>query len=229
METLATVGVSKIQTISAMSARFINPLQVLNVKGVVSPKGAAPAPLRLTNVGSTDAEVLFNEAPGVYAYVNINSQGWNPWESGTGMTIQPGEYIEVRSKIRYGYPGIFSISGSDVAASGSAMSMIYGEELNAENNLVMRGSLNSLFDSCDRLVSAPDLPATELTADCYSGIFGGCAALTQVSVGFTEWGGYTADWMRDVAPTGVFRCPAELDTSIRDDSHIPAGWNIETY
>lgn len=40
------------------------------------------------------------------------------------------------------------------------------------------GELSSLFASCGNLTSAPSLPATTLTQECYQGMFYGCYSLT---------------------------------------------------
>ena len=64
----------------------------------------------------------------------------------------------------------------------------------------------------------------------FSQTFRGCTALTKVGVYFNTWGHgsniRTVDWLQDVSPTGTFICPKGLDTSIRDDSHVPSGWTV---
>ena len=69
-------------------------------------------------------------------------------------------------------------------------------------------------------------------------MFDGCSSLSSVEVDFEFWLTYTAfaatgnskimtvSWLNGVAATGQFICPYGLDTSIRDASHIPAGWNV---
>ena len=70
----------------------------------------------------------------------------------------------------------------------------------------------------------------------FTEMFYGCSSLSQVEVDFKFWRWTagsntiypTTDWLSGVSPTGTFICPAELDTSIRDASHIPEGWTIVT-
>ena len=87
------------------------------------------------------------------------------------------------------------------------------------------------------ITKAPVLPATHLASASYLGTFYRCPSLSDVTVGFTEWpasptdiSSPTRNWLSGVASTGVFRCPAALDTTIaRGTSTIPANWTIETY
>ena len=55
-----------------------------------------------------------------------------------------------------------------------------------------------------------------------------CISLKHLKVYFTNWIGYPAYalWLENVSSTGVFECPSALDCSIRDASHVPAGWTI---
>ena len=296
-----------------MSARFINPLQVLNVKGVVSPKGAAPAPLRLTNVGTEDAEIRFSRYGGLNVNILARVNGVGGWQVLSSVVIAPNSYVEYKSDgVATSIIGSFAMSQSKIAASGSVMSLIYGDTLNAENNKVIPfdrafdstfagctsltaapelpattlaaycyegtfhgctslttapelpattlavGCYQNTFAGCTSLTAAPELPATTLAAycyvgtfhgcisltaapelpattlveSCYYGIFLGCTNLTAISVKFTNWdeeNNATGDWLANVAATGTFTCPAGLDTTTRNGSHVPAGWTIETY
>ena len=244
-----------------MSARFINPLQVLNVKGVVSPKGAAPAPLRLTNVGTEDAEIRFSRYGGLNVNILARVNGVGGWQVLSSVVIAPNSYVEYKSDgVATSIIGSFAMSQSKIAASGSVMSLIYGDTLNAENNKVIPfdRAFDSTFAGCTSLTAAPELPATTLAAycyvgtfhgcisltaapelpattlveSCYYGIFLGCTNLTAISVKFTNWdeeNNATGDWLANVAATGTFTCPAGLDTTTRNGSHVPAGWTIETY
>lgn len=112
-----------------------------------------------------------------------------------------------------------------------------------------------MFSNCTSLSSAPELPATTLAGHCYQGMLGGCtslsdapalpattladycyafmfygsSSLSSMDVKFKEWSPSTAtnSWLFGVAAAGTFKCPADLDTTISDDSHIPAGWTVK--
>ena len=88
---------------------------------------------------------------------------------------------------------------------------------------------SNMFMNCTSLTAAPELPAKTLVSFCYSSMFQGCSNLLIIKVAFTEWNPSTATsiWLRYASSTGTFICPEELDTSTRDDSHIPEGWTIE--
>ena len=88
-----------------------------------------------------------------------------------------------------------------------------------------------MFDGCTALTSAPSLPATTLANSCYRAMFYGCSNLSSIEVAFTDWTDTatthaTEDWVTNVAASGTFTCPAALDTTTRDGSHVPANWTI---
>ena len=86
-----------------------------------------------------------------------------------------------------------------------------------------------MFSGCTSLTSAPVLPATRLVNSCYYYMFYGCSSLSSVEVAFTNWntsGSSTTAWFYNVASSGTFSCPAALDTTTRDASHVPSGWTV---
>ena len=293
--------------------RFLNPLNILNVTGVIDSNPEIIAPLRLTCTGASATVSFFKSSPLIELQYSLNGTSWQDYSSTISLTA--GDYIELRGDNRYDKNGVlyhignFYTTGGDVEASGSVMSLIYGALLNKTNNLVFEplrdigglfdnctnltkapelpattlsencyssmfngtgiitapelpatnlkyGCYGLMFHNCANLTSAPTLPATELAGSCYANMFSGCASLVQapelpaeqladdcyygmfancsllayVSIAFIAWDGTSTDyWLDSVSPTGTFRCPASLDQSQRDESHIPAGWTIETY
>ena len=88
----------------------------------------------------------------------------------------------------------------------------------------------SMFYGCTGLTAAPELPATTLAANCYEYMFEGCSGLNEVTIGFNAWdddNNATSEWLSNVDPDGIFKCPAGLDTTTRDSSHVPANWTVE--
>lgn len=94
---------------------------------------------------------------------------------------------------------------------------------------------DNMFTNCTSLTVAPKLPASTLVSTCYRGIFSNCANIRRIEVNFSNWGTTsgqeTSYWVRGVASSGVFRCPAALPHSSADfgDNKIPPGWTVETF
>ena len=92
-----------------------------------------------------------------------------------------------------------------------------------------------MFRGCTSLTQAPQLPATALAKACYEEMFRGCIKLSEIKVGFTDWGteyeyygkkrSDTHIWLSDVAPNGTFICPKELPKE-SGENRIPEGWEI---
>ena len=88
---------------------------------------------------------------------------------------------------------------------------------------------SNMFLGCTSLVSAPELSATTLAADCYYAMFQGCTSLPSVTTKQSAWGTSNGDWVKDVAATGTFYCPAALGTNetiTRGTSACPEGWTV---
>lgn len=100
----------------------------------------------------------------------------------------------------------------------------------------------NMFEGCISLKTAPELPAASLAnrKGCYKMMFADCANLSFISVSFTDWNEATiiqgqenaedtentAEWVKGVAPKGVFMGPEDLiGFPIFNDSHIPEGWS----
>lgn len=154
-----------------------------------------------------------------------------------------------------GQAGFFVMTGT-ISASGNLLSICY-ENLDEQNILSIPEESNhifqQLFAGCESLKTAPlltainlqpscynhlftgsgietapELPAVTLANDCYGGIFQLCSNLVRVKVDFTTWSADTTTyWMKGVPASGTFICPAALDTTTRDDSHVPSGWTVQ--
>ena len=97
-----------------------------------------------------------------------------------------------------------------------------------------------MFYNCTSLTEAtvPNLNFNISNIDTVLQMFYGCTSLKHLKVYFTNWDGYGVYirpwdgykgyslWLEDVSSTGVFECPSALDCSVRDASHVPAGWTI---
>lgn len=100
-----------------------------------------------------------------------------------------------------------------------------------------RWSCEDMFRNCTALKTAPEINITTTNFQCFMNMFNGCSNLNQVSVKFTSWDEHTDDgttslctegWLSGVAENGVFKCNTTLDTTIRDVSHVPVNWTVES-
>ena len=85
---------------------------------------------------------------------------------------------------------------------------------------------NQMFRYCTSMTDAPEIMLSSASAlNCMSYMFEGCTSLSSVTVHFKTWpaASYLKNWLSGVAPTGTFRCPAELPDE-RGDGRIPEGW-----
>lgn len=69
----------------------------------------------------------------------------------------------------------FWVEENDVTCTGDIRTLIDWE--NYETVSTSDARFRGLFGDCDILISAPDLPATELASHCYHGMFQGCTNL----------------------------------------------------
>ena len=84
-----------------------------------------------------------------------------------------------------------------------------------------------MFSGCTSLEKAPDLPAETLAGSCYWLMFDGCSKLNYIKVDATDISAEscTDGWVKDVAPTGDFICPENMETVwAHGFSGIPRGW-----
>ncbi len=100
---------------------------------------------------------------------------------------------------------------------------------------------SNMFYGCSALETAPELKATKLIKSCYERMFYNCSKLNHVKVAFTKWPGTvstakdykaTSQWLynagTEATQTPVFECPEELDMTKRNESYVPANWNVPT-
>ena len=136
----------------------------------------------------------------------------------------------------------------------SCMELTTAPELPA--TVLKNGCYEYMFQGCSHLTVAPELPAATLESECYEsmfcncfsletvpliaattlsiyscdGMFSDCKNLNSITVNFTGWSGNATDyWVKNVAATGDFYCPATLATGAPGDfgdSKVPAGWTV---
>ena len=83
-----------------------------------------------------------------------------------------------------------------------------------------------MFRDCTSLTDAPEIMLSSANSQAgMTYMFAGCTSLSSVTVHFKTWpaASYLNNWLNGVAPTGIFRCPAELPDE-RGNGRIPEGW-----
>ena len=84
----------------------------------------------------------------------------------------------------------------------------------------------NMFNGCRSLTTAPELPATTLANYCYGSMFQGCSNLNTITLGYT--GNFSPDyfgnWVYNVSPTGTFYYNGSDTTT--GESAIPSGWTV---
>lgn len=125
----------------------------------------------LTNKGTSTPNVE-------YSFDGIS---WVTWDY-SAIAVSAGKKVYFRGNNSTGFSpdernySKFTMTGK-FAGSGNIQSLLY---IDFENNLTIPGDycFTRLFEYCESLSTAPELPATSLAHGCYYGMFWGCTALT---------------------------------------------------
>lgn len=80
------------------------------------------------------------------------------------------------------------------------------------------------------LLDPPEIMLENDNAEgCMRNMFNNCRFGSPLKVHFTSWSSASyasTDWLKGVHGETTIICPSALDTTTRDDSHIPTGWTI---
>lgn len=85
---------------------------------------------------------------------------------------------------------------------------------------------NQAFLNCTSMTDAPEIMLSSASiTNGLTQMFDGCTSLSSVTVHFKTWPttAQAKNWLRNVSPTGIFRCPRELPDE-RGNGRIPEGW-----
>lgn len=99
---------------------------------------------------------------------------------------------------------------------------------------ITEGSYDRMFQGCTAITESPIIRVERFTSQTYDfyscgEMFSGCTSLTGITCYIEEpkWH-ETYNWVKDVAPQGVFRQPSSATTKWGvGDSGIPNGWVVE--
>ena len=117
-----------------------------------------------------------NNAPIVY--YKKEGQDWTLWDC-SELTIADGETIRFYGDNNFKFNSVYGTSNfimsgtGKIIASGSCNSLLSKEK----TKVLTQSCFSSLFNNCQNLISAPELPATTLAPYCYDSMFMGCRNL----------------------------------------------------
>lgn len=147
--------------------------------------------LKFTSSGAqtlgVDTSVLGTVQPN-FEYSTDGGMTWTTWDVTTTIPFGNGTDLYLRgSNTQLGGSSnsehtkfVFSTS-SQVDCSGNIMHLLdYTQDLTSFPAGSER-NFQQLFRNCTALISAPELPATTLTPNCYRYMFGGCINITSAS------------------------------------------------
>ena len=188
---------------------------------------------------------------------SFDTVSWTQWDYSM-LEFRSGRPLYLRGNNPSGFSSsmstcsIFASAGDPIHITGSIMALIdYSKEV---TSIPCDYCFFGLFYHCDRLLTAPSLPAMNLTVGCYIDMFANCSSLTtaptlpakylveecyeRMFYGCTNLnyvkclatdisaGGCTYWWLEGVAPNGTFVKAAEMSGWPSGISGIPEGWGV---
>ena len=112
-----------------------------------------------------------------YSY---NGTDWSEWDL-SGVTVNSGDALYIRGNNPSGFNSSpeayysFVIEGDKVSCSGNIMSLI--DYKNLPDTIPNDYCFYGLFENCNALTTAPELPAMILAKQCYGCMFSECYIL----------------------------------------------------
>lgn len=86
---------------------------------------------------------------------------------------------------------------------------------------------SGMFGGCSNLIKAPVLPATQVQYQSYSSMFSGCTNLNSITCLATGLGyESTSNWVSNVSSTGTFTKAASMNNWTTGVSGIPENWTV---
>jgi len=114
-------------------------------------------------------------------YSTDGCQSWTPYTIKTSITLNQGEKVYFKATttnddFSQSYANNYKfILTDEVAAAGNIMSLL---DATMQQTTVPEFAFYSLFSGCEKLKTAPELPAKTMSKNCYLYMFEGCTSLT---------------------------------------------------
>lgn len=118
------------------------------------------------------------------------------WTHGNSVTLNSGE-TAIWKDTTTSQCGCTFTSTADFDVEGNSMSLLYGDGFTGHTTLESENTFRRLLHSA-RVINAENLilPATSLTKNCYSYMFGGCSGLTSIpAIPATTYANYSCQFM----------------------------------
>ena len=142
-----------------------------------------PLTFKATQDGSTVKLKKIGSPEGSFQTSRDGGNTWADYTISTAITLNTDEEVSFRAKAdrtseqtSENYFG-FQMTGK-IEAWHNVMSLYRTNDF-ATYNTVLGYAFYKLFKGCRSLTKAPELPATTLASNCYSGMFDGCQSLTK--------------------------------------------------
>lgn len=202
---------------------------VLWEAGGPEPVGPDYLCFKAEQAGSTLKIVKIGSPQDVSLEYSTDKTVWEPYSIGNLITLSNiGDRVYFRgvnSKFASNASAFhqFVMTGL-ISASGNIMTIFDGT--GQATSFSASYSMPYMFSRCTSLLSAPDILVNSLRTESLTCAFANCTNLASIRVAFTKFTASTNNWMKEVSESGTFYCPEDLDTSIRDGSHVPVGWTV---
>ena len=180
------------------------PVPTVNYKGLTF-ISSGKSTVRLARVGTLDEITL---------EYSTDESHWNPYTIGEKISLADGTFLLFRageqknlkfSKNTENYYH-FEISGP-VTAQGNIMSLLDRDF----STPLSPNAFLALFEGCTSLLSAPELPATEMRIYCYNSMFANCTSLK-----------FAPELPATRLDMGCYHCMFEGCTSLTSAPELPA-------
>ena len=124
-----------------------------------------------------NSSVTFNFVSGSDVEYKLNAEAWAEYTKGTTISLNnKDDKVSFRGEnVITDYDNHFSMEGK-IAASGSVTSLTDGKGVD-KNVTLTDECYGFMFQSCESLISAPELPAINLANLCYKNMFCECSSL----------------------------------------------------
>ena len=139
-----------------------------------------PAYLTFSSPSEFSVQVANHGWDGTMEY-STDAQTWSTWD---GTSISSAQYASTNvlyirgsnnTRITGAQGSPFVFDGSDISCSGNIEYLLDYSTTTADRHPTMDSfCCYQMFYNCKNLISAPDLPSTELTGSCYRWMFCGC-------------------------------------------------------
>ena len=265
-------------TIDILGLAYNGSTPVLRIKSGGTPRPVYSTPFYVENITQQSetliiAEYNWVESGCLEIPVQYSTDGttWSllgtTGDTSLTRTLQPGDkvYLRATTNAWYEHQDEFSHGCAILGVSkvgGNIMSLLYGSSFTgnettfptgstANFNVLFRdnrnlvsaselilpatiltaGCYSYMFQYCESLTTAPELPATTLVSQCYRGMFEGCANLNYIKcLAINKSASHcTLGWVNGVAASGTFVKDPNMSewTWGTGDNGIPSGWEVE--